>query len=160
MEPSARLLAVDLGLRTGFAYYSGQGELLRYGSRHFGSTAQLKRAAAALLDQVPEVSVLALEGGGDTAVPWIREAERRGLHAMQIHAERWRSRLLLPRDRRSGERAKRRAGVVARRIIDESGAKRPTSLRHDAAEAILVGYWACIELGWIPSVPDDILRSS
>ena len=37
---------------------------------------------------------------------------------------------------------KQAADGLAREIIEEHGAKRPTSLRHDAAEAILVGYWA------------------
>lgn len=155
-DPAPRLLAVDLGLRTGFAFYSGDGRLVRYGSRHFGSTAQLRRAAVSLLDEHRSLDTLAVEGGGDVALPWLREAERRGLRAMQVHAEAWRARLLLPRDRRSGERAKKQAGVVARRIIDWSGAPRPTSLRHDAAEAILVGCWAVVELGWIPSVPREI----
>jgi hypothetical protein len=157
-DPVPRLLAVDLGLRTGFALYSGAGRLLRYGSRHFGSTAQLRRAAASMLDGTPDVAVIAIEGGGDVAVPWLREADRRGLRTIQVHAEAWRSRLLLPRDRRSGERAKRQAGAVARRIIERSGARRPTSLRHDAAEAILVGFWAVVELGWTPSVPQDLVR--
>lgn len=152
------LLAVDLGLRTGFAFYSGAGRLVRYGSSHFGSTAQLRRAAASILDEYPQLTVIALEGGGDVALPWLREADQRGLHTIQVHAERWRSRLMVPRDRRSGERAKKQAGFVARRIIEWSGAPKPTSLRHDAAEAILVGFWAVVELGWIPSVPQEVSR--
>ncbi len=158
MSDSPRLLAIDLGLRTGFAFYSDSGLLLRYGSRHFGSTAQLRRAAASLLDGHKDLEVLAIEGGGDVALPWLRESERRGLQTVQVHAERWRTRLLLPRDRRNGDRAKRQAGVVARRIIEWSRAPKPTSLRHDAAEAILVGFWAVVELGWISSVPPGIAR--
>jgi hypothetical protein len=56
--------------------------------------------------------------------------------------EDWRKSLLLPYQRRSGADAKAAADGLARDVIDRSGAKRPTSLRHDAAEAILVGAWA------------------
>jgi hypothetical protein len=50
--------------------------------------------------------------------------------------------VLPPSARRSGEDAKAAAEKLARDLIERSGAKRPTSLRHDAAEAILVGVWA------------------
>jgi hypothetical protein len=50
---------------------------------------------------------------------------------------------------RSTRVAKRTAAEVARRIIEWSGAPRPTSLRHDAAEAILIGLWGAIVLGWL-----------
>ena len=56
---------------------------------------------------------------------------------------------LLPREQRSATLAKRAAGTVARRVIAWSGAPRPTSLRHDAAEAILIGLWGVMALGWI-----------
>lgn len=150
------LLAVDLGLRTGLALFDTEGRLSRYGSRHFGSLGQLRRAAASILGDHPDLTVLAMEGGGNVAVPWRQAAERRGLQVVQVHAEQWRTRLLLPRDRRTGDRAKKQADRVARRIIGWSGAPRPTSLRHDAAEAILVGFWTVLELGWLPSVPKEI----
>jgi len=56
--------------------------------------------------------------------------------------EEWRASLLPPWARRTGEDAKAAAEELARKVIERSGAKRPTSLRHDAAEAILVGVWA------------------
>lgn len=141
------LLAVDLGLRIGWALYAADGRLLRYGSQHFGTRAQLKRAAYAMLSSHPGLRVVALEGGGDVALPWVREAERRSLRVLQVHAGAWRDALLIPRERRSGERAKLSADGIARRIVETSGAPRPTSLRHDAAEAILLGHWACTAVG-------------
>jgi hypothetical protein len=42
---------------------------------------------------------------------------------------------------------------MARKVIDWSGARRPTSLRHDAAEAILVGLWGGLQVGWLRELP-------
>ena len=36
----------------------------------------------------------------------------------------------------------------------------PTSLRHDAAEAILVGLWGVLSAGWLRALPPAILRSA
>lgn len=149
------LLAVDLGLRIGWALFGVDGRLLRYGSQHFGTRAQLKRAAHAMLSHHPALGVVALEGGGDLALPWIREAERKSLRIIQVHAGAWREALLHPRERRTGERAKLSADGIARRIVEASGAPRPTSLRHDAAEAILLGHWACREAGIGPNPGDS-----
>jgi len=46
-----------------------------------------------------------------------------------------------------------RALLAARRVVEWSDAARPTSLRHDAAEAILIGLWGVIDVGWLPGVP-------
>ena len=45
---------------------------------------------------------------------------------------------------------------AARRIIEWSGAPRPTSLRHDAAEAVLIGFWGVLEVGWLDAVPPEL----
>jgi hypothetical protein len=70
-----------------------------------------------------------------------------------VSAEEWRALFLLARDQRSGEQAKRIADGIARRVVEWSSAPRPTSLRHDAAEAILIGLWGVIDVGWLPAVP-------
>ncbi|MEO0326473.1 MAG: hypothetical protein AAF447_26235 [Myxococcota bacterium] len=44
--------------------------------------------------------------------------------------------------------AKRAGGALARTLIAASDAPAPTSLRHDAAEAICLGWWAAGVLGW------------
>lgn len=153
----AALLAVDLGLRTGLALYGPDGRLAWYRSQHFGTRSALRRGAHGLLDACPEVSHLVLEGGGPIAEIWVREAGRRGLSLRQIAAEDWRGRFLDPRDQRGRDRSKLTADTLARRVIDWSGAPRPTSLRHDAAEAILIGLWGVIEAGWLERVPDGVL---
>jgi hypothetical protein len=139
---SVRLLAIDLGLRCGWAAFATEGRLVAYGSRHFANRATLRKAVSQILRQYPELALLVVEGGGDLFVPWEKEAARRGVALKQVMGEDWRQALLLPTQRRSGADAKAAADGLARDVIARSGAKRPTSLRHDAAEAILVGAWA------------------
>lgn len=154
----ASLLAVDLGVRTGLALFGRDGRLVWYRSQNYGTLARLRRGASAVLQGLPDLTWLVLEGGGDTAEAWEREARRRGIPLRKIGAEPWRELLLLPREQRHGAQAKRHAGALARRVIAWSAAARPTSLRHDAAEAILIGLWAVLELGWLPSLPPELAR--
>ena len=149
----AELLAVDLGVRTGLALYDGDGRLRWYRSQNYGSAARLRRGAAAQLRALPSLAWLVLEGGGALAELWRREGERHGAQVIVVDAGSWRQRLLLPREQRSGAQAKQVADGLARRVVDWSGAPRPTSLRHDAAEAILVGLWGVLEVGWLDAVP-------
>jgi hypothetical protein len=146
MTPQAardvRLLAVDLGLRCGWAAFDDSGRLLGYGSRHYGTRAALRRSIPQVLGQYPQLTQLVIEGGGELAVPWEKEAARRGLAVRRVMGEAWREGILNPSQRRTGADAKVAAGDRAREFILRSGAKSPTSLRHDAAEAILVGVWA------------------
>ena len=150
------LLAVDLGLRTGLALFDKQGKLQWYRSRNFGTRTRLRKAAASILREAGNVEVLVIEGGGDIAMPWINEADRRGIQVMQLHAHAWRKQLLIGRLQRSGPEAKKNADKLARKVIEWSAAKKPTSLRHDAAEAICVGLWAVCELGWLKAMPAEL----
>jgi hypothetical protein len=154
------LLAVDVGVRTGLAAFGDDGRLRWYRSQNFGAASRLRRAVPALLETEPDTTHLVLEGGGPLERIWRGEGEARGLLVQQVSAETWRALFLLPRERRSGSEAKRAAGEIARRVIDWSGARRPTSLRHDAAEAILVGLWGALSAGWVRALPPDILRPS
>jgi hypothetical protein len=156
--PPATLLAVDLGLRTGLALYGSNGRLVRYRSQNFGARSRLKRGAYGILNDAPGVAHVVLEGGGDLADVWAREAERRGVRTRVIQAHTWREALLLPREQRSGKDAKGHADTLAREVIAWSGAKAPTSLRHDAAEAILVGLWGVLACGWLPELPAELRR--
>ena len=152
------LLAVDLGLRTGLALYGRDGRLVRYRSQNLGSKSRLRRAAGAVLNDHADAGRLVLEGGGDIADLWKKAAERAGRRVRVIDAHVWRRALLLPREQRTGSDAKAAADDLARAVIEWSGAKRPTSLRHDAAEAIAVGLWGVIDAGWLPGVPDEVSR--
>ena len=141
----AVLLAIDLGLRFGWAAYAKDGRLLTYGSRHLGNRSVLRRAVPGFLRDFPGLKTLVIEGGGDLAPPWEKAALRRGLTIRNVMGETWREKLLPARKRRTGKEAKAAADGLARKVIRDFGAKRPTSLRHDAAEAILVGWWAVNE---------------
>lgn len=143
------LLAVDLGLWTGLALYGRDGRLIRHGSSHFPSRAALRSAATAVVAAAGDLRWLYAEGPADLARAWHREALRRGAGVRLVVAEDWRPGLLLPRERRSGEAAKGRADPLARKVIAWSGLPLPKALRHDAAEAILLGFWAVRELGWL-----------
>lgn len=158
MADAPSLLAVDLGLRTGLALYGSDGRLRWYRSQNFGSNARLKRGAFGVLKDLPGVEQLVLEGGGTLAELWAKEGERRGLRVRVVDAETWRRALLYPREQRSGEEAKAAADTLARRVIEWSDAARPTSLRHDAAEAILVGLWGVLRAGWLDDLPAALRR--
>ncbi len=153
------LLAIDVGLRTGLALYEHSGRLLWYRSRNFGNRTRLRAAVRQLLHDLRDIEWLILEGGGPIADIWIHEAERRAIGIRCIAAEQWRADLLYPRSRRNGTDAKEAAGSVARRVIEWSAAARPTSLRHDAAEAILIGLWGMVDVGWLRSLPPAVMRS-
>lgn len=152
------LLAVDLGLKTGLALYGRDGRLQWYRSKNFGTATRLKRGVRSIVGDIPDLAWLIIEGGGPLAEIWAREAERLGITVRQVSAETWREALLWPRDRRSSAQAKRAAEAMARQVIDWSAASRPTSLRHDAAEAILIGLWGVLEVGWLASLPDQVRR--
>jgi hypothetical protein len=152
----ALLLAVDLGLRTGLALYGQDGRLQWYRSHNFGAASRLRRAVPGLLDELPDLAWIILEGGGRLAEIWKREAERRRIGVRQIGAEAWRQRFLLPRQQRRGSQAKAHAEDVAKRVIAWSQARRPTSLRDDAAEAILIGLWGALDVGWLTEAPDVV----
>ncbi|MCG8686264.1 MAG: hypothetical protein MI892_15405 [Desulfobacterales bacterium] len=150
------LLSVDAGLKTGLALFGRDGRLIWYRSQHYASLNRLKPAVYKIFNNTPQISILVIEGGGSVADIWVKEADRRNIALYQISAETWRKKLLLQREQRTGSQAKKHAGVLAKKVIEWSGAKRPTSLRHDAAEAILSGLWGVLKAGWIKELPRDV----
>jgi hypothetical protein len=154
----ASLLAIDLGLKTGLALYGDDGRLRWYRSTNFGSMPRLRRGIPGVLAAIPDLAWLYAEGDRRLFELWSREAERRGAEARLLQATAWRARLLYDREQRSGREAKESADPLARRVIDWSGAPRPTSLRHDAAEAILIGLWAVLSTGWLAELPEPLRR--
>lgn len=155
----AALLAVDLGVRTGLACWGDDGRLRWYRSQNFGDAARLRRAIPGLLATVPDLAWLVVEGGGPLVGAWVREGDRRALTVRVTSAEEWRGLFLLPREQDGGTaRLKAVADRLARRVIVWADGPRPTSLRHDAAEAILVGLWGTLVAGWRDRLPPDLLR--
>ena len=203
-----RLLAVDLGLRTGLALYDGDGKLLSYaqypsvqdalslgklaeewlagegaasvqgadvsgGSEAACSPSEGTSVAdAAAVPPALPVTHLAIEGGDvqlrdewDAAA--LRVARMRGDGAqpavqVEVSPDAWRRELLLPKERRNGNSAKAAARLIARQVVSERGGdgvvrhagKFPT----DAAEAVLIGYYAARRLGWCGTPGDKPVK--
>ena len=154
------LLAVDLGLRSGLAVYARDGRLVRYRSTHFPTVGALKKALPRVIDEAPGLAWLVCEGDRHYASIWARLAEKRGARVLWASAERWRPVLLTPAERTDGAQAKASAERLARQVIAVSGARRPTSLTHDVAEAILIGLWGALEVGWITALPPGLGREA
>ena len=152
------LLAVDLGIKTGLALFGHDGRLRWYRSHNFGTVARLRRGVQGVLSGIPHLAWLVLEGGGALAEIWERAAARSGVLVQQISAETWRRQFLYPREQRRGVQAKETAEVLARRVIAWSQVRRPTALRDDTAEAILIGLWGVLAVGWLPHLPDELRR--
>ena len=150
------LLAIDLGLRLGVAVYGPDGRLERYRSQHYASRAKLKGAVYGIMSEAPGIEVLVLEGDRALGELFARLARKRGARVIWTDAHQWRRALMPPKDRRSGADAKQTADGLARAVIEWSGARRPTSLRHDAAEAILIGLWGAHHVGWLDALPEEI----
>ena len=142
------LLAVDAGVRTGLALLDRDGRLLWCRSHNLGSTARLKKAAARVLFELPQLEFLVVEGGGQTAGIWAHAAAKRNLTCRIVQAQDWREQFLLPRQRVSGQKAKAAACALVSTILRREGWSSPTTPGHDAAEAALVGLWAAVQLGW------------
>lgn len=151
---TCHLLAVDVGLHTGLALFDEQPRLLWYRSHHLPNPLKLKKMIAKLLRAPPRTTHIYLEGGGPLAELWQREAEKLAIGLRQIQAESWRNRLFYARQHVTGSQAKKEADGLARLVIDRLGGRKPTQLRHDTAEAILIGLYGLLELGWLDSWPD------
>lgn len=152
-QPAAHLLAVDAGLHTGLALYNCSSRLLWYRSHHLADQQKLKRLIAALLRSAPQPTHIYLEGGGPLAELWQREALRLGRVFVQLQASTWREQLFYARQHPSGRVAKQQALQMATSVIDHLGHKKPTGLRHDTAEAILIGLYGLLDLGWLEHWP-------
>lgn len=145
----SHLLAVDVGLHTGLAFFDDNGRLLWYRSHHLSAPAKLKKMAGTLLRLPPEPTHIYLEGGGPLADIWLREAGKLALPVYRVTAEQWRTRFFHARQHKNGGMAKKQAEGLARIVIRRLGGRNPTRLRHDTAEAILIGYYGLQELGWL-----------
>lgn len=92
MEPTS-LLAVDLGMQTGFAVFAlaeGQVVLWSYRSTHVGSRSTLRRLVPSVLDEFGPLSHRVVEGDRDMAALWERGGQRRGAPTIRVSPEEWR----------------------------------------------------------------------
>jgi len=150
----SRFVGIDLGLATALAVYGRDGRLELVRSRHFQSRDALRAAAGAMLDEIPHIYSVIIEGGGELAEAWTRAAVHRGIHVRSVHANDWRPTLLLARERRDGAAAKAHATKLAAQVVAWSETKGLVgTLGHDAAEAILVGLFGVVQAGWLRELP-------
>ena len=148
------LLAVDAGIKTGLALYDHHVNLCWYRSHNMGSLTSLKRASYNILRSTQNLAYLVIEGGGPITEAWIKEAKKLNITVIQTDAGKWRPNLLYNREQRSGIKAKQTAIIMAQRIISQSCSKSKNTPTHDAAEAILIGLWGCMQTGWLQKLPD------
>jgi hypothetical protein len=156
MTETKMILAIDVGIRCGFARLSPGLDLQWYQSRDLGNRARLRAAARAILREQPTVCDVILEGGGDLAEIWQKEARKLGWRVRVVSAEDWRRDLLLEREQRDSRTAKEAAVKLAVAAISEYGKPGRMPSRPDAAEAVMVALWAARERGWVTD--DDIRR--
>jgi hypothetical protein len=150
----AFLFSIDSGVRTGLALFNDNARLIWYRSHNYGSRQRLKQDVSNILGDLPGPGYLILEGGGDMAAIWEKEAARKNIGFIQIYAEEWRKDFFDKKEMRNARQAKSTAIDMAQKAIKWSGGKKPTSLTHDVAEAILIGVWGLYHLGWIAKLPE------
>lgn len=145
---SRGLLAIDLGIRAGFAWFAADGALGWFRSRNAGSVPRFRAMVRHEIHTCAALSHIYIEGGGPLATAAEKAASREVLIVQRIAAEQWRAELLPRVNLHEGRNAKTSAVRLARAVIDASALPQPKTLRHDAAEAILIGVWAVRSLGW------------
>jgi len=143
------LLAIDLGVRTGWASYNDSGFLSGFGSHNYGSAGRLKKAVYPFLKQFKNLEFLIIEGGGKLSKYWEYVATQNSIEVIQTHAHVWRKELFLQKNITYSYKMKKHAERTAREIIEKSNLSQPKDLKHDAAEAILIGFWGCLQIGWL-----------
>jgi hypothetical protein len=143
------LMSVDLGVKTGIAFFNSDGVLLWHKSQNFGNKVRLKKGIPYLLDTEDPADYLVIEGGGPLVKIWDNILIKRNIEVIHIMADEWRRELLFGREQRSGKQAKEMAIRYARSVVETMGLKKTVALNDNAAEAILIGLYAMQKIGWI-----------
>ena len=136
------LLSVDLGIRTGLALFDKKGVLLWCRSHNFGDAQRLKRAAHNILEELPGLRYLVLEGGGRLAELWKKETYKRDITVIETTAETWRSKFFTSKKQRNAKTAKASAVKLATELLKDTDSAYKKNLNHNTAEAVLAGIWA------------------
>ncbi|MBU1219765.1 hypothetical protein KKF34_05725 [Myxococcota bacterium] len=154
-DAEAYLLAVDLGLKTGLALFDNRGTLLWYRSHNVGSRANLKRAVHTILRQLTSLKYIYVEGDRALGEIWKKEGTKVGATLTFVSPETWREVFMYERQMEDSKTAKETAVKMATRAVALlSPNKSPIPLRHDTAEAILLGVYAIYKEGWLETIPD------
>ena len=176
-----RLMAVDLGLKSGIAVYDENGQILHVENVRFIDPTQLEEGLQRLIEPW-QVSHVVIEGedrklyniwkktiermfGGGRNEEDEEEEEEEEEDDMQpsvlvsrVIAEDWRRLLLTSKERRSARLAKQAASLIARQIVKKSPRLQDIGMTTDAAEAVLIGHYAVRVLGWANNDSPAVLR--
>ncbi|MGC6493166.1 MAG: hypothetical protein ACON5B_10050 [Myxococcota bacterium] len=145
------LLAIDVGLSTGWAVVDHTHRVTSWAGHRFRSRQRYRRWARGLVLGIPDLAGVLLEGDRQLAQPFVSAASRRGCRVEIIGADRWRLDLFDPHEVKDTRTAKRSAIAYASTLLRAHRARVPRTLRHDAAEAICLGVWAAQHwMGWPP----------
>jgi len=169
MEPeedvTKLLMAVDLGLRTGFALFNDRGELVHYENIVYENAESLRDGAETFMREWEDklsksnpsrITHISIEGADAALRDIWRELCGGNAHQKLtfVRPEEWRADLLSSKEKTSGGSSKEAARLVARQVVaDCSGKLHEGKFQTDVAEAVLVGYHVCRRLGWIQREP-------
>lgn len=143
------ILGIDLGIKTGLAHFLENGKLISYWSHNFGTRNKLRKGVYTILTNIArerQIKCIVIEGSKIFAKPWTNMAKRLNVDCHIVEPHIWREQLFGKKDITSQD-AKKKATVYARKIIINSGLSPPKYLNHNAAEAILIGFWGVINFG-------------
>jgi hypothetical protein len=136
------------------AVYNSEGVLERFGSTHIPSKQDIPSQVPCLLREVlgdNSPSHIILEGDLDLCAAWtsaIEKVHTNNLLIAKIEPHQWRKSVLTAKEMQSGRNAKAAARLISRQIVWKSGLPLPQgSMNTDAAEAILIGFWAVHHYG-------------
>lgn len=127
---SSVLLSVDLGLRSGLAFYDSKGILLSFSYLRFESILTLEDSVCKLLAEssiLHDITHFVLEGDAvygaiwSTAIQNYSIERKKAVEVMYVSPAEWRERMLLKKERKSGKDAKYAAREISRQIMWKSG---------------------------------------
>ena len=127
---SSVLLSVDLGLRSGFAFYNSSAHLIGFAGIRFDSLSTLKesiRTELIKLSELYDITHFVLEGdtvyGGiwRTAIDNYTMTKNITATIIDVSPSEWRKRILSEKERKSGRDAKYAAREISRQIMWRSG---------------------------------------
>jgi len=161
-EPSElRLLAVDLGLRTGTAVFDSTGVVLAVDSWYFKSHDALLDGLTDLLS-THAITHVVIEGEDRKLYNIWRKAVEGfdGVQLARVIADDWRRSMLAKKEMRDARKAKSAAGMIAKQVLkkSENEALIDKKISADAAEALLIGCYALRVLGWDNSTEPLVRR--
>lgn len=129
---TAVLFAVDMGLRSGFAFYNSSGYLIDFTSHRFITLSTLKDSILEVLDSISErhhLTNFVLEGDNvygeiwRTAIEIFGHEKNKDIDIMYVSPSEWREKVLSLKERKNGKDAKTAARQICRQIMWRSGKK-------------------------------------